>query len=208
MRRTRPDIREQLLDAALVEFGAKGFDGASTRSIAQRADAHQPQINYHFESKEQLWTAAVDHLFARLTRDLADPPLSATEDPVHLAMNFAEGIRRFVHFAAAHPELNQIMVHEATEDSDRLHWMAEHHVRPLYDAIRTIWQQLRAVGIAAPIDPAMVHYVIVGAASMPFVNAPEARILTHAEPTDSAWVEKHAQGLVATLLPGLGNRDQ
>ena len=41
----REDIRERLLDAALVEFGAKGFDGASTRAIARRIGAHQPQIN-------------------------------------------------------------------------------------------------------------------------------------------------------------------
>ena len=49
----------------------------------------------------------------------------------------------------------------------------------------------------------MVHYVIVGAASLPFVNAPEARLLTGAEPTGPTWVEAHAAGLVLTLLPGL-----
>ena len=204
MRRTRDDIYQQLLDSALVEFGAKGFDGASTRSIAQRADAHQPQINYHFASKEALWAAAVDHLFGLLGEDLADLPLLAgTDDPAELAAAFAEAVRRFVRFAAAHPELNQIMVHEATEDSDRLRWMVERHVRPFYDAIRAAWQRLRDFGIAAPIDAAVVHYVIVGAASLPFVNAPEARLLTGAEPTDPAWVEAHADGLVATLLPGL-----
>ena len=48
VRVAREDIRERLLDAALVEFGAKGFDGASTRAIARRIGAHQPQINYHF----------------------------------------------------------------------------------------------------------------------------------------------------------------
>ena len=47
----------------------------------------------------------------------------------------------------------------------------------------------------------MVHYVIVGAASLPFVNAPEARLLTGTEPTDAAWVETHADGLIAMLLP-------
>ena len=204
VRRTRDDIRQQLLESALVEFGAKGFDGASTRSIAQRVDAHQPQINYHFASKEALWAAAVDYLFGLLGEKLADLPLPAGADnPAQLAAAFAEAIRRFVRFAAAHPELNRIMVHEATEDSDRLRWMVERHVRPLYDAIRVVWQRLCDAGIAAPIDPSMVHYVIVGGASLPFVNAPEARVLTGAEPTDPIWVEAHADGLVATLLPGL-----
>jgi TetR/AcrR family transcriptional regulator len=204
VRRTRDDIRERLLESALVEFGAKGFDGASTRSIAQRADAHQPQINYHFASKDALWFAAVDHLFGLLNDEWAELALpSATDDPAQLASAFAEAVRRFVRFAAAHPELNRIMVHEATQDSDRLRWMVERHVRPVYDVIRAVWQQLRDAGIAAPIDPAIVHYVIVGAASLPFVNAPEARLLNGAEPTDPAWVDTHARGLVATLLPGL-----
>jgi hypothetical protein len=49
----------------------------------------------------------------------------------------------------------------------------------------------------------MVHYVLVGAASLPFVNAPEARLLTGTEPTDVDWVEAYADAVVATLLPGL-----
>lgn len=208
-RRSRDDIRERLLESALVEFGAKGFDGASTRSIAQRVDAHQPQINYHFDSKEALWFAAVDHLFELLGQamdgltfgeDTFEQAASSTDVDV-LAGGFADMIRRFVRFAAAHPELNQIMVHEATAASDRLTWLTERHVRPLYEAIRIAWGRLREVGVAAPIDPAMVHYVMVGAASLPFVNLPEARLLTGAEPTDPAWVEAHADGLVATLLP-------
>src|SRR5829696_2421348 len=81
-RRSRDDIREQLLESALVEFGAKGFDGASTRAIARRIDAHQPQINYHFASKEALWAAAVDHLFGMLGDELAGVPEPAgTDDP-------------------------------------------------------------------------------------------------------------------------------
>jgi AcrR family transcriptional regulator len=208
VRRTRGDIRQQLLESALVEFGAKGFDGASTRSIAQRVDAHQPQINYHFASKEALWFAAVDHLFGLLREQLGDLPLLAgTDDPARLGSAFAQAIRRFVRFAAAHPELNRIMVHEATEDSDRLHWMVDRHVRPIYDATRSAWQRLRDAGIAAPIDPAVIHYVIVGAASLPFVNAPEVRLLAGTEPTEPPWVDAHATGLVATLLPGLPDRD-
>jgi hypothetical protein len=34
-------------------------------------------------------------------------------------------------FVAAHPELNQIMVHEGTSPSDRLTWLTETHVKPV-----------------------------------------------------------------------------
>ena len=208
LRRSREDNRERLLDAALAEFGAKGFEGASTRAIADRADAHQPQIHYHFASKEALWKAAVDHLFAELGRamDGLDVGAGRTGALEALADDFAEMIRRFVRFAAAHPELNQIMVHEATAKSARLRWMTERHVRPLYDVVRVLWRRLRDAEIAAPIGDAVFHYVLVGAASLPYVNAPEARLLTGEEPTDSSWVEAHADGLVATFLPNRRTR--
>lgn len=203
-RRTRDDLRQLLLESGLQEFATKGFDGASTRSIARRADAHQPQINYHFASKEALWEAAVDHLFG-LLGDAVGPIPSGDEldEPADLATAFAERIRRFVRFAADHPELNRILVHEATDDTERLRWLVERHVRPLYQSITSIWDRLREAGIAAPISSESVHYVLVGAASLPFVNAPEARLLTGSEPTDPAWVEAHAHGIIATLLPGL-----
>ncbi len=211
-RRTREDIRERLLEAALLEFGAKGFDGASTRAIAQRVGAHQPQINYHFASKEALWFAAVDHLFSDLARTMQGFDdrrlLSKSLGVEDVAAAVAEMIRRFVRFAAAHPELNRIMVHEATTESGRLKWMTERHVKPLYDRVRPLWRRLRKAGIAAPIDDRLVHYVVVGAASTVYVNAPEARLLTGIEPTSARWVEIHAEGLVATLLPNLPRASQ
>jgi TetR/AcrR family transcriptional regulator len=205
LRRTRTDIREALLESALVEFGAKGFDGASTRAIASRVQAHQPQINYHFESKTALWTAAVDYLFGLLGEALDGVlPAKLTEvDAPQLAAAFADAIRRLVQFAAEHPELNQIMVHEGTAASDRLTWMTETHVRPVFDAIRPAWQILRDAGFAAPVDNEILYYVLLGAASLPYVNAPEVRLLTGRDPSSPKWIRAHADGLVAILLPGL-----
>jgi len=202
-------MRNLLIEAALIEFGCKGFDGASTRAIARRADAHQPQINYHFDSKEALWEAAVDHLFDLLNAALLPPALelhgperlAASPDDV-LGERFADRVRRFVRFAADHPELNRIIVHEATAETDRLRWMVDRHVRPLFEETQEAWTRLQTTGIAAPIDASSAHYMMVGAASLPFVNAPEVRLLAGIEPTDSAWVESHAEGLIAMLLPG------
>jgi TetR/AcrR family transcriptional regulator len=202
LRRSRADIRERLLDSALVEFGAKGFDGASTRAIARRADAHQPQINYHFASKEALWFAAVDHLFELFGQAMEGIVYPEPDDLGAVADALAEMIRRFVRFTAAHPDLHRIMMHEATEASERLTWVIARHVRPLYGALLGVWGRLRAAGIAAPIDDAMVHHVVTGAVAFPFVSAPAVRLLTGTEPTDPAWIERHADGVIAALLPG------
>ena len=205
-RRTRDDLRELLLQSALVEFAQHGFEGASTRAIAQRVDAHQPQINYHFDSKESLWEAAVEHLFDQLLAAVGVFQPNEIESDDDLATAFAGSVHRFVHFAAEHPELNRIMLHESTTDSARLRWMVDTHIQALYDTIKLTWQRLLAAGIAAPVDPTFVHYAIVGAASLPFANAPEARLLSGCDPMDSEWVDRHADGVVAMLLPGRAGR--
>jgi AcrR family transcriptional regulator len=205
IRRTRADIREALLQSALIEFGANGFDGASTMRIAERVEAHQPQINYHFTSKANLWMTAVGYLFG-LLQEALDGVLPSDAETVgvdQLGAAFAEGIRRFVGFAAEHPELNQIMVHEGTAASERLTWMTETHIRPIFDDIQPAWRRLREAGVAAPIDGDILYYVLIGAASLPYVNAPEVRLLTGRDPADSEWISAHANALVATLLPGV-----
>ncbi len=206
-RQERAEItREALLDAALHEFSAHGFDGASTRAIATRAGVHQPQINYHFESKEVLWQAAVDHLFGRLdalmrSRDAFGSEATAGRD------GFARAIRAFVHAAAELPELNRIMVHEATADSERLAWIVDHHTRPRFEMITGAWRELRATGEVADIDELVLYYSLVGAASLAYSNAPEARRLGH-DTLAPDFVERHADALVSMLCGPAADLDE
>ena len=196
-RRDRDNIRELLLDAAIVEFGQKGFEAASTTSIAARADAHQPQINYHFSSKADLWRAAVDRLFTQL-----DEALAGMDPRAEPAAALAEMVRRMVLFVSRNPQLSQIMVQEAMDPSDRLAWIVETYVRPRYEALHALWDRLRDLGIAAPIDPRLFHYVFLGATSLPFTNHAEAVMLLGADPCDDDLIEAHVKGIVAMLLPG------
>jgi TetR/AcrR family transcriptional regulator len=203
----RPVIRQQLVDAAVLEFAARGFGGASTRAIAARIGAHQPQINYHFASKEALWRAATDHLFGLLHIELdgvgLDPDTIKELPAVELASRFADAIRRFVRFAACHPELNQIMIHEGCTATDRLQWLTDQHVRPLHALITATWSRLRSAGIAAPVPAEVIHHVLAGAASLPYVVRAEVELLGFGTPAEPEWVQAHADGLVAALLPGL-----
>ena len=205
--------RERILDAALVEFSTNGFEAASTRAIAARAGVHQPQIHYHFDTKDSLWRAAVDHLFDLLDRSISLRDLigaGPSEDDGERdhrrrsrrpdARDMLEAlVRRFVHFAAEHPELNRIMVQEDTKDSERLAWIADHHVQPRFDGI-TALLAVAAVPHLRDADPLVLYYSLIGAASLLYVNAPEGRRLTGREPTDPAVIERHADALVAMFV--------
>jgi AcrR family transcriptional regulator len=53
------DTRQRLMEAALLAFAEKGFDGAGIREIAQSAKANPAMIAYYFGSKEGLHEAAL-----------------------------------------------------------------------------------------------------------------------------------------------------
>jgi AcrR family transcriptional regulator len=58
-RMTHADRRVQIIEAACEEFLANGYQGARTKSIAKRAGITEPLIYQHFNSKQDLFEAAV-----------------------------------------------------------------------------------------------------------------------------------------------------
>ena len=200
------DTRRALLDAALREFAAAGFDAASTRSIAARAGVRQGQLTYHFETKDALWRATVDHLFERFDSEFATASgtqqvLDGLDGAVAL---FEASIRSLVRAVSRLPELNRIMVHEATVDSERLVWLVDRHVRARFEQLSDLWRQVQANGSThLDADPVLIYYCVLGAASLLYVNAPEAAHLLGvadvAAVTDGL-VDAHADTIVAMLL--------
>jgi AcrR family transcriptional regulator len=57
-RHTAEQRRESILDAALVEFAAKGLHGTSTEDIAKRAGISQPYVFRLFGTKKKLFAEA------------------------------------------------------------------------------------------------------------------------------------------------------
>ncbi len=65
------ETRGRILDAALELFAASGFEGASTRTIAERAGVNLPAIQYYFGSKEGLYRAVVEQFSQELQAAVA-----------------------------------------------------------------------------------------------------------------------------------------
>lgn len=70
-KRLPPEVRrEQILDAALIEFSVSGFEGASMSSLAQRTGLTKAGVYAHYASKEQILE---ELLISRLFKGSAQP---------------------------------------------------------------------------------------------------------------------------------------
>jgi AcrR family transcriptional regulator len=186
---------DRILSAALAAFAERGFDGATTREIAAAAGVPQGLVTYHYASKQALWEAAVDWLFGQVALELASAADALRDlDPV---TRLRAAMKRFVRFAARHPELQRFMTHEGSHDGPRLRWLVQRHVRPLFD------QSIAVIREALPgVDPVHFHYALLGATSHAFAVAPEFTLVTGRDALAAATVEAHAGSVVDWLIDG------
>jgi len=95
--------RETILRAAFETFAARGYDGAAISDIALAAGVPKSLIQYHFGSKEELWSAClighVGPMIAAVDRFLADE----SADPSEL-------IAARFRFLKANPEIRRLLV--------------------------------------------------------------------------------------------------
>jgi len=66
------ETKEKILVAARHVFEQKGYDAARTRDIALEANVNVALINYHFQSKEQLFWAVVQDFLGPINQSLRD----------------------------------------------------------------------------------------------------------------------------------------
>ena len=57
------DRKDSILDAALIEFADRGFEGTSTEDIAKRAGISQPYLFRLFGTKKELYIASVSRCY-------------------------------------------------------------------------------------------------------------------------------------------------
>jgi AcrR family transcriptional regulator len=104
--RRDPDAtRARILDAALAEFAAHGYDGARVDRISRRAKTFDRMLYYHFGNKEALFRIVLERIYEDLWR--AEERLNlADADPV-------AGMRELIAFTwnyyCGHPEFLRLL---------------------------------------------------------------------------------------------------
>lgn len=183
------ETRTKILEASLTEFADKGFDGASTRAIAERADVRHALLIYHFQSKRGIWEAVMTEILTAF-RDTFERRLAGLEgvdDVTKLQLLHAD----FIRMAAARPELHWLMSHEAGQGGERIEWIAENLLDANFSTFTNLIRSAQTQGRYVAGDPIHLHYVFLGAAARIFMLAGEVQKIAGRSPFDADFIEEH-----------------
>jgi AcrR family transcriptional regulator len=151
--------RARIIKAAMAEFAARGFKGASMDAIAARTHTTRALINYHFGGKEKVYLAVLEYVYAgiRQAENLLDLD--------HLVP--VEAIRRIVEFTfdyyISHQEFVRIVV--AENQARGRHFRKSKAMRtlnrPIVDTLARVVVRGRTVGaFRDDVDPVELHMAI------------------------------------------------
>lgn len=183
------ETRNKILAAATAEFSTSGFDGSTSRSIAERAEVPHGLVIYHFETKLGIWRAVMEKAITDFHNELAGEAERHRDSDAVTALRALQ--RVFVHMAAARPELNWLISHEMGRESDRLSWLLEKIAGRDIDLAIDLIRRAQREGRFIAGDPAHLHFLFVGAASRVFLMPTEIQRTMGCSPFDEAFLDQH-----------------
>jgi AcrR family transcriptional regulator len=188
--KTANRTRAKILDAAVAEFGAKGYSGARTAGIAERAGVNQQLIAYYFGGKQGLleelrrrWSTAQDEL---------TPPPDAS---------FADSLRAWLDSTLDNPDWARLVVWRALGDApnrgDNADEEQRRRVQQGVERIRTRQDDGEITNtVSAEFVTLLAHMVAFAPIAMPHI----VHDMLGVDPGSPAYREWCGQQLVALLM--------
>jgi TetR/AcrR family transcriptional regulator len=193
--------RAAILDAALAEFAAHGFRGATIDAIAREAGMSKPNVLYSFRRKRDLYAAVLE---ATLGEWLA--PLEALDpagDPVKEVESY---IAAKLAMSAERPEASRLFMGEILAGAPVIGAFLRTRLKALVAAKAAVIRRWVAEGRLAPVDP--VHLIFAVWATTQHYADFDAQIRAVLGPqVDGAdFRDRAAQAVLAIILDGVRPR--
>ena len=192
--------QNKLLDAAVEAFSENGFNGTSTRDIADRAGVHHPLITYHVKNQDTLWRAAADRVFSNFRNSISSTYQDNTDDCPKARM--ASVIRSYVYYAKQEPAMHKVLVQEAHFPNERLDWLIEAHLRPLFEPMFELIADLQQLGIAPKGNAKLLFNMIRLSTGGLLALGNELRASSDIDVESHETLDEIADMIVAVFLPG------
>lgn len=135
-RKEKQTTEQLILEAAEEEFLLKGFDGARTTAIAEKAGVTHAMLHYYFRTKEQLFERIVTKVSTLVARTVV-AAMGNPQKPI--VERIRSGIESHFDLIAAHPLLPRFFLNEVVLRPERYHLLHD----SLKKRIATLFRQLQ-----------------------------------------------------------------
>lgn len=197
--RDREVTRAAILAAAEQEFAKHGLESARTEDIAERSGVTKGMIYHYFESKEKLYEAALEQVFAPLLLSLqqfAEPDADPGE-----ALDRV--VRRILEITARKPGVPAMLFFEAIQN--RGAYYDKIGFPSLYHLLATILERGQRQGIFRPVDAWHTAINIVGACCFYYCTAQRLKRIWpgNGKPLSAEMIQRHGDEALALITAGV-----
>ncbi|WP_141581596.1 TetR/AcrR family transcriptional regulator [Actinomadura sp. WMMA1423] len=121
--------RERIIEAATRLFAALGYDGTSTRMIAEAAGLNVATVAYHVGGKRDLYLVVMERAHHAERQVLEQAIAEMTPDEEGLL----EVVDRYVMLCVERPEIPALWMHRWLADAADVAHLDDEYVRPMMD---------------------------------------------------------------------------
>jgi TetR/AcrR family transcriptional regulator len=193
------ETRARILDAALREFAANGLAGARTERIAAAAGVNKALLYYYFDSKQNLYEAALEMSAGRVRDSSMAVFLSGAtpgERIVRTALNHFDRI-------ISQREFQNLMQQEMIRLHKGESGAIEIVMKRVFSPLMTMYQSLVSEGVASgeliDVDWLQMHLSTLGANVFYFLSAPIWQRVLPSDPLDAKALKARRRKLAEFL---------
>ena len=204
----RVDTREKIMMTAYEVFVEKGFAGARTQEIADRAGVNKAMLHYYFGNKENLYAetiiATLGKLFAEIRPAFDDSGFS-DEDRLR---RFVTG---YVDFISANPGVPRLLVQDILSGNSKLPGLFETAfervgVTRTFPMVAVLEKGIER-GTFRPLSIQHTLISIIGMSLFYFIGKPIVdRVLEVDDADTTGFLEARKENIVEILLHGILTR--
>jgi len=191
------DARQRILDAAEAVFAERGYGGATTREIAERAGIAKRMLFYYFASKEAVYRAVLERVVGGMVG--IHEQFRTDPGPVGLA----EAMEGITHFAAANLPAVRVLTRELMDGGPYVAELTRNYLGPLFAAGAAEVRRNMDEGIFRPGDPMHVLVHVAGLTLYYFQMLPLLERIWERDPLAPATLAERAAAVRDCLLYGL-----
>ncbi len=193
------ETRARILDAALREFSSLGLAGARMDQIAAAAGVNKALLYYHFDSKENLYAAALEMIAGRVRDQSMSVFLLKASPGERLIRSVLNHFDRILTQGEFQSLMQQEMMRMHQGEASAMSIVVKRVFAPMQAMQQSMVREGIVSGELIDADWMQIHLSTLGANVFYFLAAPVWRLLMDFEPFAPEVLEERRRAMVGFL---------